>query len=187
VEDIVDYLEMMEEESSDALWQAEQTLGGETAGRRRGTADGEAEEMEDRGSISRPGEKPGETRPGRTAEEWKEPEKKMLRLPLLAASEALERAVEGIGMVRTASLEGHKSGGEGVQGARGRKNAGAVFQSEEVSRRTLEGRGERTEAPGSGAAAGRGVAWQRAADQAELLDQVFRRDSRRYDGGFFLY
>jgi hypothetical protein len=88
-----------------------------------------------------------------------------------AAPETGRNGTPGADMATGASRTGSLSAGEGSMGQKNGwaelETAGAQLRESLLTQRSR---------------AGEDAAWQ-----AEQLDQIFRRDSRRYDGGFFLY
>lgn len=174
---MTDYLEYQEEEAADVLWEAVRRLRdlpagwGETAPSRR-TAESE--------KTAAPA--------GLLAAEGEEAEPSP-RLPLLDGVLALDGAVERAGSALR--WEGRKTAGilpetEGVHtddwadrrpwlGAPAQRDGSRAWAEETAYQRDV-------------AALGRSTRFgEEATMQAEQLDRVFRRDSRRYDGGFFLY
>ena len=95
-------------------------------------------------------------------------------LPLMAQTAALERAVQSAARQEGMNT-GRQSAADSMPGGR---------------RRIVPGAGPWAEIPGP---AGGRTAFEGGdipvedTDRAERLDRIFRRDSRRYDGGFFLY
>ena len=157
---MTDYLEPRQGENEDALWEAARLLNALL--RNTGEETGRAEERAERPSGEKPG---GEKSP---------------LLPLLEEIIAADRALSGELAAKTA-IRSSGNGGEGSgnsplsspDGHLGGNvpRSGLLSESEEAERRF----------------GGREAVWADDVLRAERLDQVFRRDSRRYDGGFFLY
>lgn len=209
---MTDYLEPRQEENEEALWEAVRRLRDVLSGP-EGARTGTAEDTEARGkaeSAAGPGASgrmaeletvPSAAAPSRaeqamveaqvvrTESRSAEPENRTeeagTALPLLAEAEALDRALA-------------RSEQAALTAGGGYRETGLREREEPKSPRTWlpEGRGGNaswTELAWSGqegavSAAGQvPVPWPREPLQAEQLDRLFRRDSRRYDGGFFLY
>ena len=112
-------------------------------------------------------------------------EAERLLLPLLDEMEALDRALEGRELLERTRTPAAREDGPGAGMGRNAPWTGPEGYRRETGTRTELFRGvEETERFGP---RGRADVWTDEALQAEQLDQVFRRDSRRYDGGFFLY
>ena len=209
---MTDYLEPRQEENEEALWEAVRRLR-DVLGGPEGARTGTAEDTEVRrkaesaavpgayGQMTEPETVPSAAAPSRAEQtmdeaqdarteflsaEWENrTEEAGAALPLLAEAEALDRA-----LARSEQAALTAGGGYWETGLRERE--------EPTRPRTwlTEGRGGNaswTELPGSGTeqtvskAEQVPVPWPREPLQAEQLDRLFRRDSRRYDGGFFLY
>ena len=157
---MTDYLEPRQGENEDALWEAVRRLNALL--RNTGGGPGGAEERAELSS----GEKPGEG--------------ELLLMPLLEEMTAADRALSGEPAKETAVRESgngtDRSGNSPLSSPDGDRG-GSIPRSGLLS---AGGEAERR-------FNGREAAWPEEALQAERLDQVFRRDSRRYDGGFFLY
>lgn len=97
--------------------------------------------------------------------------------PLAARLEELDRAVSLLWAAPPAGLEG--AGGRRQAAPSASPPAGPLSPG-------LNGAG-RGENPGPGEVTSPLTASDKALDWAEQADRVFRRDSRRYDGGFYLY
>lgn len=209
---MTDYLEPRREENEEALWEAVRRLRdvldgleGERAGAAEDAevreqaesavvpgASGRMAELEtvpSAASPSRAEQISAEAQDIRTKSLPAEPENVTeavgAALPLLAETEALDRALA-------------RSEQTALTAGGGYRETGLREREEQKSPRTWlpEGRGGNaawSELPGSGqekavSAAGQVPGpWPRESFQAEQLDHLFRRDSRRYDGGFFLY
>ena len=117
--------------------------------------------------------------------------------PLLEQAEALEAALAGLDVLRTGTGEESAFVGPWRGAAMGREEAlmqRGSRQQEKWPDRLLPRSGAadlkdlglggetRPGSPRSGAAA-----WDGETEEARRMDRIFRRDSRRYDGGFFLY
>ena len=130
---------------------------------------------------------------------------------LLSQTTALEEALAGLGawMGGTGDQSaGNPARGDGTAGETGTIRPGA-FRTGDLGRTrsgTGTGAGDlRTDREGTwngetgldlfppGGSVGRNglpareIAWDQETMEAQRVDRVFRRDSRRYDGGFFLY
>ena len=209
---MTDYLEPRQEENEEALWEAvrrlRDVLGG-PEGARTGTAE-DAEVRREAESVAVPGASGRVAEPetvpsaavpsraeqamveaqvvrteSRSAEPENRTEEAGTALPLLAEAKALDRALA-------------RSEQAALTAGGGYRETGLREREEPKSLRTWlpEGRGGNaswTELAWSGqegavsAAEQVPVPWPREPLQAEQLDRLFRRDSRRYDGGFFLY
>lgn len=117
--------------------------------------------------------------------------------PLLEQTEALEGALAGLDILRAGTGEesafvgpwrGAAMGREEVLTQRGSRQQEnwpdrPLSRSSAADLKDLGLGGEpRPGSPRSGAAA-----WDGETEEARRMDRIFRRDSRRYDGGFFLY
>ena len=209
---MTDYLEPRQEENEEALWEAVRRLRDVLSGpegARTGTAEdtaarGQAESAAGPGASGRmtePETVPSAAVPSRAEQAMVEAqvvrteslstelenrtEEAGAALPLLAEAEALDRALA-------------RSEQAALTAGGGYRETGLREREEPKSPRTWlpEGRGGNaswTELAGSGteqtvsAAEQVPVPWPREPLQAEQLDRLFRRDGRRYDGGFFLY
>lgn len=209
---MTDYLESRQEENEEALWEAVRRLRDVLSGP-EGARTGTAEDTEARGkaeSAAVPGASGRMTEPetvpsaavpsraeqamveaqvvrteSRSAEPENRTEEAGTALPLLAEAKALDRALA-------------RSEQAALTAGGGYRETGLREREEPKSPRTWLPEGRRgnaawTELPGSGTeqtvskAEQVPVPWPREPLQAEQLDRLFRRDSRRYDGGFFLY
>lgn len=157
---MTDYLEPRQGENEDALWEAVRRLEERTGTAGENTF-GPAGETTD---LSRREEEP------ETAD-LERGETERLLLPLLEEMEALDRVLEG----RETERETESGRGGSLMGTDQYRSGNADWEG------TPQGAAE---ARSNG---GRASVWNDDPLQAERLDQVFRRDSRRYDGGFFLY
>lgn len=178
---MIDYLELQAGEEELDLWEAARRLddvlarlevGGESA-RRMGETD-----AQDAGTG---------VKPVRGAEETGESGGETDALPLLEEAERMDRALEQV-----QALE---------RGKRPSASAEELTAWErEAVRSWLSGTGrsmpalvreEPLDGPAGrapmGASSVSPMDWGTETAQAERLDLLFRRDSRRYDGGFFLY
>lgn len=171
-----DYLEELMEAGVEALWEADRRL--TAALSVMGTVRKPSRPGDPEADSGKEGVAAGPTWPEGPAalfmtmedvlEEGKNP------LPLMEQAAALERAVQS-----AAQQEGMNPGRQPV--ADSMPGGG---------RRTASGNGPWAELPSP---AGVRTAFEREGihvedtDRAERLDRIFRRDSRRYDGGFFLY
>lgn len=187
---MMDYLELIDGAAVDALLESERKLDDALARMRRPAA----EEM-------KPNALNGDERPGGQTEapepsrgSWMEdpleaenrdwtplaeetmpaPVGQKAPTPLLEAVEKLERM--GAAWTENRAAEPRRSRTNGLDGpaARRREPVGAASAEESNGVRTTGSAGRRT-------------AWTENAVRAEEIDRAFRRDSRRYDGGFFLY
>ena len=117
--------------------------------------------------------------------------------PLLEQAGALEAALAGLDILRAGTGEESAFAGLWRGAVVGREETWTQRESRQqehwpdrpLSRngsadlQGLSSDGEtRPGSPRSGAAA-----WDRETEEARRMDRIFRRDSRRYDGGFFLY
>lgn len=170
---MTDYLEPREGEDEDALWEAVQRL--EQFGRTEDVADGP------RGEETGPSAAPAEAEPPEQSSQ----EEEYLSMLLLEELEALDRALEGWGQLREAESPASRENGEEAERGRSNfdRNLGGAQRGTVPWGELLPDAGETRR--GSGEA--ENTAWTDEVLQAEGLDRVFRRDSRRYDGGFFLY
>lgn len=168
---MTDYLEPRQGENEDALWETVRRLNALL--RNTGGGPGGAEERAELSS----GEKPGEG--------------ELLLLPLLEEMTAADRALSGEPAKETAVRESgngtDRSGNSSLSSPDGSGNSPLSSPDGDrggsIPRSGLLSAGGEAERRFNG----REAAWPDETLQAERLDQVFRRDSRRYDGGFFLY
>ena len=187
---MMDYLELIGGAAVDALLESERKLDDALARMRRPTA----EEMEPDAlnGDERPGGQTVVPAPSRgmwiedplEAENWDwmpltevtmpAPVGQKAPTPLLEAVERLERM--GTVWTENGAAEPRNSRTNGLDGpaVRRREPVGAAPEEESGGERTTDSAGRRT-------------AWKENAVRAEEIDRAFRRDSRRYDGGFFLY
>ena len=169
---MTDYLEPQQGENENALWEAVRRLE-ERTGTTGKKVSGPAEETA--GLSSR--EEESET----TDRERGEAES--LLLPLLEEMETLDRVLEG----RETLERAQTAAGRETASEAGRGRGGFLMGTDPYR----GGSGSWVELPqGASEARPKGestAVWTDDPLQAERLDQVFRRDSRRYDGGFFLY
>lgn len=206
---MTDYLEPRQEENEEALWEAVRRLR-DVLGGPEGARTGTAEDTEARrkaesagvpgasGRMTEPETVPSAATPSRAEQamaeaqvvrtesrsaEWENrTEETGAALPLLAEAEALDRA-----LARSEQVALTAGGGYRETGLRERQSPRTWLAEGQ------EGNAAWTELPGSGTeqtvskAEQVPVPWPREPLQAEQLDRLFRRDSRRYDGGFFLY
>ena len=162
---MTDYLEFQTEEGVDALWEAARRLDNVLT---------QLEEPGVRASRAAGGPtNPGERSAGSGAQAEEPP------LALLAAVRELDGAVA-------------RSETAPVLGGTGAAREGKAPWDMTAERRLSSGLSiDSPEGPAAaGMAAGVSVSpmsWGAENGQAERLDLLFRRDSRRYDGGFFLY
>lgn len=188
---MMDYLELIGGAAVDALLESERKLDDALARMRRPAA----EEMEPDAlnGDERPGGQTAVPAPSRgmwiedplEAENWDwtpltkatmpAPVGQKAPAPLLEAVARLER----LGAAWTGNdgaAEPRNSRTNGLNGPvdRQREPVGAASAEESDGERTTGSAGRRT-------------AWTENAVRAEEIDRAFRRDSRRYDGGFFLY
>ncbi|MCF2661477.1 hypothetical protein [Pseudoflavonifractor phocaeensis] len=170
---MTDYLEPREGEDEDALWEAVRQL--EQFSRKEDAADGP------RGEETGPSAAPEEAEPPEQSGQ----EEEYLSMPLLEELEALDRALEGWGQLREEEPPALWENGEEAESGRSNfdRNLGGAQRGTVPWGELLPDAGETRR--GSGEAGS--TAWTDEVLQAEGLDRVFRRDSRRYDGGFFLY
>lgn len=174
---MTDYLECQEEETADVLWEAVRRLRDLPAGWNESKPFPQTAETEETAAPA-----------GLLAAEGEAAEP-FPRLPLLDGVLALDGAVERAGSALR--WEARKTAGilpetEGVHsddwadrrpwlGASAQRDGSRAWAEETAHQRDV-------------AALGRSTRFgEEATMQAEQLDRVFRRDSRRYDGGFFLY
>ena len=196
---MTDYLEQPEEQENALLEQAkrlEQALSA-LAFREETEADAEGaldwfEDRENRGESSaweRQGldetllaAAAGKGEPSR-AQSWAQGQKEQAELPLLAQLRQMDRALDGPGEMAEAGTKEH--------GLRSAKQAAGWSQTEPGTARRLfhqervlpqTGQGGYSNSSGREHLQSSGnLTW------AEQTDRAFRRDSRRYDGGFYLY
>lgn len=183
---MTDYLEPITENGSDALWEAEQRLAAALAGleelyqRPRTRTGEEPEPFTERAVMDDLPLESGHPITKPTVEEKRdEALEDAAQLPLAAAVELLDLATEqglstvtGEGTKREPSL--YPSRGNGAYAVRGDGLEHSDDGTQEQKR------------PFPFSEYGRPTDMQETT-QAERLDQLFRRDSRRYDSGFFLY
>jgi hypothetical protein len=176
---VTDYLEALEQGDADALWQAEQSLRTALAGaeQRYFAENGEekpgAERLIEAETVlgNQDGGDAAEELLPQSDQETGEDE----TLPLWQAVRSMETAENAFLAARN-QTGGEKSGRRFLLGF-------PALESREIAGNWVE----RTEmSAGESYAMGRS---DRGEDvvRAERVDQAFRRDSRRYDGGFFLY
>ena len=170
---MTDYLEPREGEDEDALWEAVQRL--ERFSRKEDAVDG------------LPGEETGQAADpaGTEYPEQGGQEEEYRSVPLLEELEALDRALEGWEQLRGAAPPASRENGEEAERGRSNfyRNLGGAQRGTVPWGELLPDAGETRRGTGGAGSA----AWTDEVLQAEGLDRVFRRDSRRYDGGFFLY
>lgn len=206
---MTDYLEPRQEENEEALWEAvrrlRDVLGG-PEGARTGTAE-DAEVRRKAASAAVPGasgrmaepetvpsaavpsraeQAMAEAQVARTESLSAEPENRTeeagTALPLLAQAEALDRALARSEQVALTAGGGYRE--TGLQERQSPRTWLAEGQEENAAWTELPGSGTEQTVSKAGQVPG---SWTREPLQAEQLDRLFRRDSRRYDGGFFLY
>lgn len=178
---MTDYLEFQEEEDSLDLWEEARRLDDVLA---RMTA-GEA-------SVRQTGaEGLSEDGPGRTAVRSEEEENKdggfSAALPLLDEAERLDRVLDQIQSLERENRPAAPAEGltawerEAVRSWLSGTGGGATVL---VREDPLDGPAGRTPMGGGSVSP---MDWGTETAQAERIDLLFRRDSRRYDGPFFLY
>ena len=94
------------------------------------------------------------------------------QVPLLEELERLERAANSIPGPGAALRQ---TGGSDLRAGTWSRDGRAPFPVDETAPPIWTGPGARASSPAG------------ELDRAELVDRAFRRDSRRYDGGFYLY
>jgi hypothetical protein len=168
---VIDYLEQAEEERSDALWEAVRCLDAALAvgtGQKDQAAPQEEAVEADEAETRAPADNTGAP----TSE-----------LPLLAAVRDVEEAARWLETAGRTGRGAEESGTGSTWRAALPDGAGQTTAERSGAWSAAEAAAYRRAVSWSGRSADQGE----AAIQAQQLDQIFRRDSRRYDGGFFLY
>lgn len=197
---MTDYLKQLLEERADALWEEERRLAAALAGvTGRSVLPGEnfEEDAERRPNGHAPGERSetGESGPWEETEQaagqGRIPERETLLLPLLAQTLELERAAKGAEKLTAAArteTPGTEKEMDPWAAGNDRRGSRKTGPWEETLGAPLPRMGE---GPDGWTAGPMGTGAGGAEIQDDLgiegLDRLFRRDSRRYDGGFFLY
>ena len=202
---MTDYLELLEEGADALLEQARRlerilAAGGSTQkeGAEESFTDQEKEGAEalllsrrelGQGAFSgteKPGEAEGGAAPAspeatREAAGLETDEREGEGFPLLEELTRLERAAALTGSGKRAGESA--PGGALTRGRRGGEDLGAWPRSAAAPLTALPG----AEGGNASSLSGRQTLFSRETGWAEQADRVFRRDSRRYDGGFYLY